>query len=146
MRGCPLLWIGLVSWVLVVAPAPVRAQNALDGVVEPALAERVRQAITQLDAAKFSQRDEAAGVLEQLGDDPLLAPFMVGEYQRTLLVPETSFEVRARLERLLKKLPSTPTEKAAKPEPGEIEALLDKLNDDSSARRDSARRRLSLML
>ncbi len=127
--------------------AAAEEKSTPDQPIDPQVSQQVRQAIADLDDEKFSERDEAANRLQQLVENPALGPFLASQFGRVLLSPDTSFEVRARLERLLKQLPAVPAVAVdPKPSLSELGAVLDRLDSDSSVVRDSAQRRLNLML
>ncbi len=120
---------------------------AVADVLDPALVREVEHALAALDDREFSTRGKAARRLEQWVDDPRLGAFLSGQFVRILQSPDTSFEVRARVEALAKGLPAPPRPAGdGKPDASEIIPLLDRLNSDSSAERDSAQRRLRSML
>jgi hypothetical protein len=135
---------GLV--LLVMASALAEENNPSAVAIDPIVGEQVRQAIAGLDSEKFSARDDSAQRLQRLAENPDLGVYLVSEFQRVMLLPDTSFEVRAQLERLLKQLPPGLAAADTKPSLAELGAVLDRTNSDSSAVRDSAQRRLSLML
>jgi hypothetical protein len=115
--------------------------------IDPGVSARVADALKRLDSDTFVEREEAALQLDTLLEDRRLGSYLAAEFGRRLLAPDTSLEVRARLERYLKELPAAP---AASDEPtpsaAEIGPLLDRLNGDLSAQRDTAQRRLKAML
>lgn len=126
--------------------------------VDPTVVAEVEQRIAQLDHALFNVREQATERLESLASRPPLRDYLAGKFAQTLLVPETSFELRSRLESLLRSLPRS-AEAAAAPadhnqpmdhnqpvDHKQIVPLLEELNHDTYARRDSAYRRLNAML
>ncbi len=101
--------------------------------------------LDHLDSDQFQQREAASRRLDALVQQPELGSYLAAEFGRRLLAANTSFEARTRLERYLKDLPPAAVdEPAAGAE--EIGPLLDRLGDDQSAARDTARRRLETML
>ena len=106
----PLIHLACAWAFAILANGIVAAEEkaATDQPVDPHLSEQVRQAIAGLDDEEFVTRDEAAQRLQQWVENPALGPFMASQFGRVLLSPDTSFEVRARLERLLKQLPPVP--------------------------------------
>jgi hypothetical protein len=144
-RFC-LLVCGLALAITALGIVRAEESSAPAEGIDPAVREQVRQAIGGLDDEEFTARDEAAGRLQQLVENPALGPFLASQFGRVLLAPNTSFEVRARLEHLLKQLPQVPAASDSKPSLDELGAVLDRLNSDSSVARDSAQRRLNWML
>lgn len=132
--------------VIVLALAATTVQAAAAD-VDPQTAADVRKVIEALDSDSFSKRDQAARKLDELVNKPELGTYLADQFGRLLLAPGTSFEVRARLERCLQRLPSVaveaPAPNATTPQIG---PLLDQLNSDQSTRRDTAERQLEAML
>lgn len=146
MSGLRLLGNASVLSLLLVAGSSVLAAEPTDA-INPQLARQVTQALAALDADSFADRAKAADQLEKWVADPQLGNYLAREFSAALLTPETSVEVRSRLELLLQRLPSAPQPAdERKLSPGEIGPLLDRLNDDVSATRDNAGRRLASML
>jgi hypothetical protein len=115
--------------------------------IDPSVARDVEQAIAALDDEDFAQRGKAAACLEQWADDPELRGFLSAQLARVLNAPGVSVEVRSRLESLAKRLPAATAPPAvADPGADQAAALLDQLDSDSSAARESARSRLRQML
>ncbi|MEX0676520.1 MAG: hypothetical protein WD063_05560 [Pirellulales bacterium] len=112
---------------------------------QEAVAQEVSRLIGELDDPEFAKRNKAADRLEELVDRPLLAPFLSSRFRQALLSPATSFEVRSRLEPLTRSLPKTSSVEP-KPSAAQIVPLLDQLNSDAYADRDSAARQLKAML
>jgi hypothetical protein len=113
--------------------------------VPAAVAEEVTRLIAELDHSQFATRDKAASRLEELSADEKLGPYLSKRFRRAVVSGETSFEVRSRLEPLLRLLPAATIEEP-KPSEEQIVPLLDQLGSDSYADRDSAARRLRAML
>jgi len=128
-----------------ITAAEPAAPNAAE-VLAPALADEIDRTLAALDDEDFSKRGKAQQRLESWIEQPRLEAFLAERLQRVLHAPDTSFEVRARVEALAKGLPdsSLPPD-VDKPLASEIVPLLDRLNSDSSAERDSAQRRIRLM-
>jgi hypothetical protein len=97
--------------------------------------------VDQLDDPSFTIRQQAVDGLEHLARKPEQALVLAPQLQQLALDESISFEVRSRLEQLLRHLPACPP---SPPEasPAEIERLLDLLDDDSFAVRSGAARRL----
>ncbi len=120
--------------------------SAADGqdVLEAATWE-VDRLIAELDHPDFATRGKAAARLEGLAGQAPLGAFLSRRFRRALLSGETSFEVRSRLEPLVRALPP-PSDDEPKPSESRIVPLLDQLAGDSYAERDSAARQLRSML
>jgi hypothetical protein len=149
VRACGLALLLAASWTMLAASWTVLAgePDAAPDAVDPQIARQVRQSLVALDADAFADREKAAGQLHKFVEDPRLGAYLAGQFATALLDGETSFEVRAQLESLLKELPpATKPPGEANPSCAEIAPLLDRLNSDSSAARDSAKRRLDSML
>ncbi len=114
--------------------------------IDPAIVAQVTQALDQLDSDEFAQREQAAAQLDALLENERLGPYLAAEFGRRLLAADTSFEVRARLERYLKELPPAAPTHEPVPSADEIVPLLDRFNSNFSAERDTAQRRLVAML
>jgi hypothetical protein len=139
------LTLVLGGWWPVAAVEPAAPDSA--EVLAPATADEIDRTLAALDEEEFSKRGKAQQRLERWIEEPRLASFLSDRLMRLLHAPETSFEVRARVEALAKGLPESPQPPAAgKPLASEIIPLLDRLNSDSSAERDGAQRRIRLML
>ncbi len=134
----------LCGWWIATAAEPASPDSA--EVLAPATADEIDRTLAALDDEDFSKRGKAQQRLERWIEEPRLASFLSGRLVRILHAPDTSFEVRARVEALAKGLPESPLPPAVdKPLASEIVPLLDRLNSDSSAERDSAQRRIRLM-
>jgi hypothetical protein len=107
--------------------------------------QEVDQLIVNLDAAEFAERERAAQRLAKLASDPALREFLSVRFHRALLAEETSFEVRATLEALVRSLPAPPV-RIQTPDVAAIGPLLDQLKSDQHLERDSAVRRLAALL
>jgi hypothetical protein len=105
--------------------------------------EQVDQLLTQLDEPTYEARQQAAAELVKLTADKDLAAVLTERFRRMLTSAGTSFEVRARLTELLRKLPAPAGAKdAAAPSADTIPPLLAQLNSDLHAERDGAQERL----
>lgn len=145
--ACRLLLPGLLlAWAAVGQAQPVEPRAGSPDGIEPATVREVEHALTALDSESFATRGKAVRRLEQWVDDPRLARFLADRFSQVLHAADTSFEVRACVEILIKRLPVAPPLGAGKPAASEIAPLLDQLNGDSSAERASARQRLTAML
>ncbi|MBI3837731.1 MAG: hypothetical protein HY288_07330, partial [Planctomycetia bacterium] len=92
---------GLALAILANSSVTAQEPSASAEGIDPGVSDQVRQAIAGLDDEGFAARDEAAQRLQQLVENPALGPFLASQFGRALLSPDTSFEVRARLEHLL---------------------------------------------
>ncbi len=113
---------------------------------DPAVVAEVEQHIEELDDADFATRRAAAARLEEMAGKAEWQAYLASRFRGALLSDETSFEVRSHLEPLLRALPSPPPASSPRPRADQIGPLLDQLDSDSYARRDSAVRRLRAML
>ncbi len=136
---------GITAWLcaglLVLGAGWLRAQEPS---VDAQTAQSVATALDHLDSDQFQKREAAANQLDALVKKPKLGAYLAKEFARRLLAVNTSFEARTRLERYLKDLPRVANDEPAA-NANEIEPLLDRLSDDQSAARDTARRRLESM-
>jgi hypothetical protein len=150
-RGAPFR--RLASTALLAVPVIVaclllpaaRLPAAEPAQVPDAVVQEVDRLVADLDRPEFAARNQAAARLEDLAAQRELNSYLSGRFRAALLAPETSFEVRSRLESLLRALPPVPPG-GPKPNADQIAPLLDELSSDSYAQRDSALRRLEAML
>ena len=99
-----------VLFFLILPLLPAAAPN---GGREPAaepdrLRGEVARLLHDLDSDRFEVRDRAAQRLEEMVGKPDLGPLLAAEFQRRLVRPDLSFEVRRRLMRWSRQLPSPP--------------------------------------
>ncbi len=122
---------------------PVWAQEP--AAVDASVAQRVDQLLVALDDPNFNVRRQAADGLQAMIGEASLSPFLAKRFQHALVSENRSFEVRTRLEALLRRLPETPP---TEPQPmrDAIAPLLKQLNSDQYVDRDSSVRQLSAML
>ncbi len=113
--------------------------------VDPAISQEVDRLIVDLDAAEFAVRDSAAERLQKLAGDASLCDFLSVRFHRALLADDTSFEVRAHLEAIVRSLPA-PTVRVQTSDLAAIAPLLEQLKSDQHLERDSAVRRLTALL
>lgn len=133
-RAIPSL---LVLLCLAILPQPMARAD------EPPVAQRVDKLLTQLDEPQYEARERAAAELAKLTADKELAAVLAQRFRRVLSSAGTSFEVRARLVELLRKLPtSAVSEGAAAPSADTIAPLITQLNSDLHAERDGAQQQL----
>jgi hypothetical protein len=149
------------------AEEPAASPSPKPPIAAPAdVAGQVERLLVELDDPQFSVRRQAAERLQSLAGDASHASFLTQRFKQALVAESTSFEVRERLESLLRKLPaaaaapanlqpgSQPAESeraetqpaASQPAPEAVGSLLDKLNSDAYAERDSAVRRVTAMI
>lgn len=102
--------------------------------------------LCDLDSDRFETRHAAASRIEALLARPELGEWLAAEFQRVLLCPQVSFEVRWRLSGWSRRLPVPPVEAVGDPSPGELDELVGQLDADSYAVRAGARRRLEWLL
>jgi hypothetical protein len=97
--------------------------------------------LAELDSPRFDVRERAAGQFEAWLGRSELAGVLAEEFARRLVDPQLSFEVRWRLERWSKRLPTLrrPTGEASDEE---LARLIGQLDDDSYAVREGAARRV----
>jgi len=110
------------------------------------LRQEVSEFVRQLDSDKFAVRQQASAKLERLKARPETWPILDEQFQRILVTPGTSFEVRRQVERLRSGLPGLAAPRAAKTSPEEIDRLVRQLEDDRYATRLGATRRLEWLL
>jgi hypothetical protein len=113
---------------------------------EAALRQEVAVLVRQLDSDQFEARRQAASKLQQLKARPEATAVLAEEFQRILLSPDTSFEVRRQVERLRSGLPPAPSRRQATVAVEEIGRLVGQLEDDRYGIRLGATRRLEWLL
>jgi len=116
------------------------------GIEESRVRTEVGRWVRQLDSERFDQRREAAAKLQQLKARPELWGVLAEEFQRVLVAPGTSFEVRREVERLRAGLPVPRSPPAEPVSPREIDNLLGQVEDERYAVRIGATRRLEWLL
>ncbi len=142
-----LLVVALTALLVLV---PLRGRSAEDQPAKAggtsAIESEVGATIRALDNDDFTIRQRAAAQLSAWADDATHAPELARKAANLLISSDTSFEVRAQLERLAKHLPAIAPDDSSPPTAGDIPALFERLGDDSCTVRDSAARRLRTML
>jgi hypothetical protein len=131
---------------LLLAAAPGGTAGAKPTADRDGLRDEVARLIGQLDSDRFEARRAAAERLEQLVAKPELGQFLAVAFQRVLVRPDLSFEVRWRLNRWKQQLPPPPPDPAASVSTKELDELVRRLDDDSYARRLGAAERLDWLL
>ncbi len=137
---CLSLLVGVRFDVVAMAVA-ANDEQAVDA-DESEIRQEVGKLVEELDSDNFAHRKAATLRLRLLVAQPALGTILAGEFERTLLQTEISFEVRKRLEQLLRDLPAAEPEPSGKVSPDEIEQLVNQLEDDSFARRLGAAKRI----
>lgn len=140
-RECPAVAAGRLLALLFVALSLFCVQRAVAD--EAPLAERVQKLLVELDQPQYETRQRAAAKLAKLAAEPTQAAEVASQLRRAASVPNLSFEVRARLAELFRKLPAADSaEESAAPGADTIAPLIAQLNSDSHAERDGAQRQL----
>jgi hypothetical protein len=106
----------------------------------------VTRLIDELNSDRFEVRRKAAEQFEKMVGKAELKRGLAAEFQRVLVRPDISFEVRRQLERWSRQLPRPPAEPAPDVSPAELDKLLRQLDDDSYGVRLGAMRRLQWLL
>ncbi len=138
---CRFVLLTLALWAAVAAggePAPAAQSDRLGG--------EVARLLHDLDSDRFEVRQRAAQRLDELVAQPELGPLLAAEFQRRLVRADLSLEVRQRLMRWSRQLPSPPAGPPANASPKELDELLRKVDDDSFAVRLGAVQRLDWLL
>jgi len=141
-RGVVNRSVVLALLALALLTLPVAAAD------EPPVLSQVDQLLAQLDEPDYDTRQRAAAELAKLTADKELAAVLAERFRRVLASEGTSFEVRARLAELLRKLPTSDASRDADAAPSAdtIAALIGQLNSDLHAERDGAQQRLLTLL
>jgi hypothetical protein len=108
--------------------------------------DEVKRLIEALDNDQFDVRQAAAKKLDEMTAQSKNGPLLSSEFQRALLQPDLSYEVRMRLQQWKRRLPKIAAKTAIEIAPGEIDQVVQQLNDNSYAVRLSAKQRLESML
>jgi hypothetical protein len=106
----------------------------------------VARLIDELNSDRFEVRRKATDQFEKMVAKAELKRGLAAEFQRVLVRPDVSFEVRRQLERWSRQLPRPPAEPAPEVLPAELDKLLLQLDDDSYGVRLGAMRRLQWLL
>jgi hypothetical protein len=110
------------------------------------LSAEVVHLIGQLDSERFEERRSAAVRLGAMVDQPELGQLLSAEFQRWLLRPDISFEVRWHLQQWSRRLPQASLGPAAAVSSEELDRVVRQLDDDSYAARCGAAQRLEWLL
>jgi hypothetical protein len=113
---------------------------------EPPLGNRVDKLLVELDRPQYDARERAASELRTLMADDSLSADLAARFRQAIDSPATSFEVRSRLQDLLRKLPPPKVADEAAPSADAIPQLLTKLNSDLHAERDGAQQQLLALI
>ncbi|HUY88381.1 MAG TPA: hypothetical protein VMV10_06580 [Pirellulales bacterium] len=131
---------GFACWLTGLSLAPMAAA------AEPRPAPNIAALIGQLDAPRFEIRQRAAASLAELSQEPAQQEPLAKAIHEVLLQPDTSFEVRSRLEPLLKKLPPTEPPVPLDISTEEIDRLIARLDAGKYAERLGAAARLKWLV
>jgi len=110
------------------------------------LRRQVARLVEELDSDRFSVRRQAGAKLEQLASQPELGRLLAEQFEQVLIRPDTSFEVRKRLEDLCRDLPKVRIEPVDEVSAEELDRLVGQLEDDTYGVRLGATRRLEWLL
>lgn len=127
------------------APQETLAENTVDTPL--VVATQIPQLLQAIDSPRYEERRRAADKIEAWLGREELALTLSEAFQRALLEPELSFEVRWQLQRWCRRLPAmaiAPAKQALGP--AEVDTLLGQLDDDSYAVRVGAARRWSWLI
>jgi hypothetical protein len=106
----------------------------------------VSRLLGELNSDRFEVRQKAAEQLDKMVDKPDLRRGLAAEFQRSLVRPDLSFEVRRQVERWSRRLPRPTAEPAPEASPKELDKLVRQLDDDSYTVRLGAARRIEWLL
>lgn len=116
------------------------------GTDEQAIRKEVARLLSLLDSDHFEARQGAAERLEQMVVRPELGRVLATEFHAALVAPDTSLDVRKRLERWMPGLPRVALPPAESVPGEELDRLVRQLEDDRYAVRLSASKRLEWLL
>ena len=125
---------------------PNVAGSSLSAADKERLHAEVVRLLGDLNSDRFEVRRTAAEQFEKMLSKPELGEDLAAEFQRVLVRPDISFEVRRQVDRWSRKLPLPPAGPVADVPPKELDKLLRQLDDDSYAVRLGAARRLDWLL
>jgi hypothetical protein len=128
--------------LLLVSGVWARGEEKLTAAEQQRLSGEIGRLLGDLDSDRFEVRRRAAARLEEMVARPELGRLLSGEFNRALLRPDISFEVRWHLEHWSRRLPEAPPEPVADASPEELDRLVRQLDDDSYAVRLGAAQRL----
>ena len=125
-------------------PAPILLGPAIEEVRPPR--GIVSRLLAELDSDEYAVRQRAAEKLRQMSGRPEWSVMLAEEFQKVLVSPGVSFEVRRCLEPLRRALPQAvcPIPQAVSAD--EIEGLVRQLEDDAFSKRLAASKRLEWLL
>ncbi len=136
----------LLSGVLIGANSGGSESPAIPKDEAAALRREVAGLVRQLDSDQFDARQQAAVKLQQLKARPEAAVILAEEFQRALVSPDTSFEVRRQVERLRSGLPPVAADHREIAPLEEVGRLVGQLEDNRYGVRLGATRRLEWLL
>lgn len=145
MPSLRLLLLPLLTLAMLLLSAAAGIGEEAAGQAGP-LGRQFEQRVRELDSDQFAVRKMAAAQLDEWAAQPELARPLAKEVQRVLLQPSLSFEVRNRLENLMRALPKIESPPAGAAPEGEIERLVGQLESDAYGERLGAVRRLEWLL
>jgi hypothetical protein len=119
-----------------------RAADEAASSEETELRSQISRLLADLDSNRFDTRRRAASTLEKWIERPEMGGVLADEFQRRLIDPGVSFEVRWRLERWARRLPEVSKQPVEEISPAELERLIAELDADSYALRLGASRRI----
>lgn len=130
------------------------AEQSVDSAARPTMvdgqphetAEEIDRLVQDLDSQRFDVRQRASVRLKALCQDPEAARIVAREFERLLVSPDISFEVRSQLKRLKRGLPEVEQQPVGRVGLEEIRQLIGQLEDVSFSTRLGARRRLEWLL
>jgi hypothetical protein len=128
---------------LLLAVAAIAAEPPLN---REQLSGQVARLLGELNSDRFEVRRTAAEQVEKLIARPELGRGLAVEFQKVLIRPDISFEVRRQVDRWSRRLPTPPAEPAPDASPKELDQLVHQLDDDSYAVRVGTTRRIEWML
>ena len=142
--------IGLLTAIPLGLGVVRAAEDGPKTATDQQLSVEVSRLLAQLDDDQFEVRRRAAARLEAMVARPELGRLLAGEFQRAVVAPQVSFEVRWHLERWLRRLPLVPPPPGGYPaeevSPEELQRLIRQLDDDAYGVRQWSARRLEWLL
>jgi hypothetical protein len=133
----------ILSLFLAAAPSGAAATPSPD---DARLHGDVSRLLTDLNSDRFEVRQKAAEQLEKMVNNAELRRGLATEFQRALVRPDLSFEVRRQLERWSRRLPRPSAEPVPETSPNDLDKLIRQLDDDSYTVRLGASRRIEWLL
>ncbi len=126
--------VAVVTALAAAAPRGVCGQNPSSMADRPASpTAEVQQRLRELDSPCYETRFQAAQRLENWLSMPEMAALLADQFQRLLVEPELSYEVRWRLQAWRSRLPSARFEPPREVSGQELQHLVHQLDDGSYA-------------